>query len=279
MNAIPNYYDILGVSKHATENEMKKQYRALSYKYHPDRNPLGADQMQKLNEAYETLKDPQKRQEYDRGSNPLESFMEQLFRKEKIDPLEELFKSDYHETTPDLDVKIELSFQEAYNGSQFPVTVKRYIQKNRTMRDYEHEKIYLDIPRGVDDGEILKVREKGNCNQGVYSDLKIYIKVLSSEWFERKGIDLIYRHTIGFKESICGFSYSIPHPNGSVLKLQSSRGNIIQNQSERVIKNKGFVRDKDCGDLIIRFKVNITERLTEEQVCALEQVFNASLSA
>lgn len=269
-----NYYDILGINKHATENEMKKQYRALSYKYHPDRNPIGSDQMQKLNEAYETLKDPVKRQEYDILMNPLDAIFEKFFRKEKTDPLDELFKGDYHEATPDLDVKIELSFQEAYDGIQFPVCVKRYIQKNRNTREYENEKIYLDIPKGVDDGEIIKIREKGNCNQGVYSDLKIYIKVLPHEMFERKGLDLIYRQYITFKESIGGFSYSIPHPNGSSLKLQSSRGNIIQNQSERVLKNKGFIRNNDCGDFIILFKVHAVERLTEEQVCALENAFH-----
>jgi len=72
-----NYYELLGVSKDSTENELKKQYRSLSYKFHPDRNPNGGEQMQKLNEAYDTLKDPIKRQVYDNSfSNPLDVLLE-----------------------------------------------------------------------------------------------------------------------------------------------------------------------------------------------------------
>jgi curved DNA-binding protein len=269
-----NYYEVLGVSKNATENELKKQYRALSYKYHPDRNPTGSEHMQKVNEAYETLKDPMKRQEYDMSfTNPLDILLEKMFRSKDKDPIEELFKSDfYHEKIEDLETKIELSFKESYNGTQFPINIKRCVNQGRT-KCYENEKIYLDIPAGIDDGEILKLKEKGNCNNGHYSDLKIHIKVLPHEFFERKGMDLIYRKYITFKESICGFEGSILHLNDISLKLQSSRGNIIQNYDERVIKNKGFIRDQDIGNLIIVFRVNVPSKLSETQLTALESVF------
>lgn len=268
-----NYYEVLGVSKHATENELKKQYRALSYKYHPDRNPVGSEHMQKVNEAYETLKDPVKRHEYDLSfSNPLDILLEKMFRsKDKNDPIEELFKSDFYEKIEDLETKIELSFKESYNGTHFPINIKRCVNQGRT-KCYEHEKIYLDIPAGIDDGEILKLKEKGNCNNGTYSDLKIHIKVLPHEFFERKGLDLIYRKYITFKESICGFEGSIMHLNDVSLKLQSSRGNIIQNYDERVIKNKGFMRDHDVGNLIIVFKVNVTSKLNDEQIELFESI-------
>jgi len=90
----------------------------------------------------------------------------------------------------------------------------------------KNEKIYLDIPAGIDDGEILKLSGKGNCNHGQYSDLKIHIKILPHEHFERKGLDLIFRKHISFRESICGFEGHIMHLNDTSLKLQSSRGNI-----------------------------------------------------
>lgn len=269
-----NYYEILGVSKNATENELKKQYRALSYKYHPDRNPSGSEQMQKVNEAYETLKDPIKKQEYDMSFiNPLDALFEKMFRS-KTDPIEELFKGDfYNEKIEDLDTKIELSFKESYNGIQFPIHIKRSIVKGRT-KVYENEKIYLDIQKGIDDGEIIKVKEKGNCNNGVYSDLKIHIKVLPHMNFERKGLDLIYHKHISFKESILGFEGTIMHLNDVSLKLQSSRGNIIQNNDEKMIKNKGFIRDKDVGHLIIVFKIQAPCKLNEDQLILLEKVFS-----
>jgi len=270
-----NYYEILGVSKNATENELKKQYRSLSYKYHPDRNPTGSEHMQKVNEAYETLKDPVKRQEYDMSFiNPLDILLEKMFRsKDKTDPIEELFKGDFfQDKIEDLETKIELTFKESYNGIQFPINIKRSINHGRT-KCYENEKIYLDIPAGIDDGEILKLKEKGNCLNGIYSDLKIHIKVLPHECFERKGLDLIYRKDITFKESVCGFEGNITHLNDVALKLQSSRGNIIQNNDERVIKNKGFIRENDIGNLIIVFRVKVQSKLTDEQLNTLDAIF------
>ena len=271
-----NYYEILGVSKNATENELKKKYRELSYKYHPDRNPSGSEQMQKINEAYETLKDPIKKQEYDMSFiNPLDVLFEKMFRtKDKTDPIEELFKGDfYNEKIEDLDTKIELTFKESYNGIQFPINIKRCIINGRT-KMYENEKIYLDIHSGIDDGEILKLKEKGNCTNGVYSDLKIHIKVLPHMNFERRGLDLIYHKHISFKESILGFEGYIIHLNDVSLKLQSSRGNIIQNNDERIIKHKGFIREKDIGHLIIVFKIQVPSKLKEEQLILLEKAFS-----
>lgn len=270
-----NYYETLGVSTHFTESELKKQYRALSYKYHPDRNPTGSSEMQKVNEAYETLKDPIKRQEYDMTfmTNPLDVLLEKMFQsKEKKDPIDELFKGDFSNQIEDLETKIELTFKESYNGIQFPINIKRCINNSRT-KCYEHEKIYLDIHAGIDDGEILKLKEKGNCTNGQYSDLKIHIKVLPHEYFERKGLDLIYKKNITFKQSICGFEYTITHLNDVSLKLQSSRGNVIQNYDEKIVKHKGFVRDNDMGNLVIVFKVIMDAKLTHEQLSVLESIF------
>ena len=269
-----NYYEILGVQKNATDNELKKQYRSLSYKYHPDRNPTGSEQMQKVNEAYTVLKDPITRHEYDMSSvNPLDILLEQMFKRDKVDPIDELFKGDfYQENTEDLETKIELSFKESYTGVNFPINIKRYMYHGRT-KGYENEKIYLDIPRGIDDGEILKIKCKGNCNNGTYSDLKILITVLPHDKFERKGLDLIYRQYITFKESLCGFEGTIVHLNDASLKLQSSRGNVIQNHDEHIIKNKGIIRDQVTGNLIVLFKVKCDVKLTDDQLTVLENTF------
>jgi len=86
-------------------------------------------------------------------------------------------------------------------------------------------------------------------------------------------LDLIFRKHISFRESICGFEGHIMHLNDTSLKLQSSRGNIIQNYDEKIIKQKGFIRDKDMGNLIIIFKVNIDKKLNSEQLSVLESVF------
>ena len=75
-----DFYKILNVSPNASESEIKKSYRALSFKYHPDKNPDPgvAEQYKLINEAYETLNDPQKRAHYDNRNNPLS--MDSIFK-------------------------------------------------------------------------------------------------------------------------------------------------------------------------------------------------------
>jgi DnaJ-class molecular chaperone len=80
-----DYYEVLGVSRDASESAIKKAYRELSYKTHPDRNssPDAAVKQQQINEAYETLKDPSKKRQYDMGGqNPFENLFGELFRRE-----------------------------------------------------------------------------------------------------------------------------------------------------------------------------------------------------
>jgi len=277
-----NYYDILGVSHDVTDINLKKQYRALSYKYHPDKNPSGESRMKDINEAYELLKDPNKRRIYDLTSgNSIETLLETIFKntsKTKTNPIDELYKTEYKSFIHNepifidaLEVKIELSFNESYTGVQFPMSIKRTNTSGSSVST-EIEKIYLDIPRGIDDGEIIIIKEKGNSNNGIYGELKVRVKVIPSVLFERNGLDIIYRQTITFKESICGFEGNIKHVNNIHLKLQSSRGNIIQNFDEKLIKNKGFIRGTDNGNLIVIFKVVPPIKLTNDQLDILESI-------
>ena len=134
----------------------------------------------------------------------------------------------------------------------------------------EQEKIYMIIPPGIDDGEIIEVPDKGNGQFDRRGSLRLHIKIMHNETFQRKGLNLIYNHTITFKESICGFEYLLHYIDGSPLKLKSSKGNIIQNGDEKSVKGKGFNRDGQTGDLVIHFKVTPQE-LTEEQIALFEK--------
>jgi DnaJ-class molecular chaperone len=80
-----DYYEILGLNRDATDSAIKRAYKELCFKTHPDRNssPDASTKMQQLNEAYETLKDPQKKRQYDMGpQNPLENIFGDLFRRD-----------------------------------------------------------------------------------------------------------------------------------------------------------------------------------------------------
>jgi DnaJ-class molecular chaperone len=292
-----DFYEVLGVNENASEGDIKQAYRSLSFKYHPDRNNTSeaGERMRAINEAYETLIDKGKRKQYDmRGAHPLENILNEIFKGQsmgqKKDPFEMMFNQamgqgmgfepvfarvSTHQMpffepqreaqrTPVLEKRVEISFEESYTGGQMPITVEREI-KNGKMTYHEEEKIYISIPPGIDDGEIIEIEEKGHVCNDIKGPIKLYIRVASSV-YDRKGLNLIYTQTVTFKESICGFAYIMTHIDGSKLNLKSSRGNVIQNGDEKNIKGRGFTRDGQVGDLIIRFKVTPPKMLTEPQL-------------
>jgi DnaJ-class molecular chaperone len=307
-----DYYKILNVSPTASDSEIKKSYRALSFKYHPDKNPdpAVAEQYKLINEAYETLNDPQKREQYDNRNNPLsmDSILKEMFQghghgNRKQGPqniFEEIFKMhsmggmngmggihmngmpepmifftdepmnmNQNINIEPLDKTVEISFEQAFKGANIPILIERDFRKGN-MSFKEQEKIYMIIPPGIDDGEIIEVQEKGNGHFDRRGSLRLHIKIMHNDTYQRKGLNLIYNHTITFKESICGFEYLLHYIDGAPLKLKSSKGNIIQNGDEKSVKGKGFNRDGQTGDLVIHFKVTPQE-LTEEQIALFEK--------
>jgi len=287
-----DFYDVLGVSENASDTDIKQAYRSLSFKYHPDRNSSAeaGDRIREINEAYETLIDKSKRKQYDmRGAHPLENILNEIFKGQgmgqggKKDPFEMMFNQGmnmgfepvfarvsthqmpfYESKPPVLEKKVEIDFEESYNGVQLPIKIEREIKSGK-MSYHEEEKLYVSIPAGIDDGEIIEIEDKGHIYNDVKGVIKLYIKVASNSVYERKGLNLIYTQTVSFKESICGFAYIMQHVDGSKLNLKSSRGNVIQNGDEKNIKGRGFTRDQ-VGDLIIKFKVTPPKVLTEAQL-------------
>ena len=305
-----DYYETLGISRDASESAIKKAYRELSYKTHPDRNPSpdASVKMQQINEAYETLKDPQKKSQYDMGGqNPFESLFGELFRREPFmrpmnghmkphmkphmnphmnahmnphiqifemmhqmgDPISFQFE-EVHINAPVLETDVELTFEQAYTGETIPVTVVRDIIQGMSITK-ETEKIYVTIPAGIDSGEIIEIPEKGNQFHQRKGPLKVHIKVKPHEVFERRGLNLCCTHVLSFKESICGFDFTLTLLDGTTLKLKSSPGHIIQNMDEKVIKGKGIHREGG-GDLLLKFRVLPPRVLSEEEVSVFSNV-------
>lgn len=294
-----DFYEVLGVNENASDTDIKQAYRALSFKYHPDRNSSAeaGERIRDINEAYETLIDKSKRKQYDmRGTHPLENILNELFKGQsmgqKKDPFEMMFnpmgqgfepvfaRVSTHQMpffepqrepqrTPVLEKKIEISFEESYTGGKLPITIEREIKNGKTAY-HEEEKLYISIPAGIDDGEIIEIEDKGHIYNDVKGPIKLYIRVSSNGVYDRKGLNLIYTQTVSFKESICGFAFIMQHIDGSKLNLKSSRGNVIQNGDEKNIKGRGFTRDNQVGDLIIKFKVTPPKLLTESQLLLFE---------
>jgi len=277
-----DYYKILELENNATHEEIKKSYRKLSLKYHPDRNG-GTDnkKIQEINEAYEILGDPAKKQAYDFEINfaeqggmpfPMDSIFEQLFFGRDLDdsPNIRIFHNGMQIDKPTPILKtVEIEMSMVLTGGNIPVEIERWIYEGEKV--FEKETIYLDIPKGIDDNELLVLREKGNVRGKMVGDIKIFIKVNNSTKFQRNGLDLLYEKTISLKDALCGFSFDLKYINGKKYTINNQKGNIIPPNFKKIISNMGLERNGYVGNLIISFHVQFPENLSIENINKMEE--------
>jgi DnaJ-class molecular chaperone len=159
---------------------------------------------------------------------------------------------------------ISISLLDAYKGCKLPINIKRWVYENNIQFDQE-ETIYIDIPKGVDNNEIITVKDKGNkissSNKG---DIEIKIIINNDTLFERK--------TITLKQSLCGFSFDIKYIDGREFRINNESGNIIPNDFRKTISQFGMQRDSHIGDLIIIFEVEFPKSLKLEQIDKLNAI-------
>jgi DnaJ-class molecular chaperone len=304
-----NYYNILGVEESATQGDIKKAYRSLSFKFHPDKN-LGdlesTSKFQKINEAYEILGDEQKRQEYDmsrknpfirmnsnNGMHPQEEDILNMFFNGGIPGFPPGFP---HNFPPGVKIHVfngggvQMEFQQAIQkpspiikninitleqvltGANIPIEIDRWIHENGS-KVFEKETIYIPIPQGVDDGEIIILRDKGNViNANVKGDIKIFIKITNDTLFQRSGLDLIYSKHISLKDALCGFSFEIKFINNKSYTLNNNKGSVISPEYKKIYPSMGLTRGEHTGNMIIHFHIDFPEKLTEEQIKTLSEI-------
>jgi len=298
-----NFYKILGVDEKASNSEIKKAYRALQMKFHPDKNQGSQEaetMTRKLNEAYETLGDEQKREEYDMtrnnpflrqsgggmdinvdelfstlfGINPFGGGMGGMGGFPGMPPGSKVhffqggpmnFQQAMQKPTPILKT-INIKISQVLTGTTIPLEIERWLMENG-IKVFEKETIYVNVPKGIDDGELIILRDKGNIlNEQCKGDLKIFVKIENDSIFNRVGLDLILEKNISLKEALCGFSFEITYINGKSYTLNNSPGNIIPPGFRKVIPNLGLERDQHKGNMIIVFNVQFPEKLKEEQM-------------
>ena len=309
-----SFYNILGVPEKASKDEIKKAYRSLSLKLHPDRNPNNLEavgKFQKINEAYETLGDDQKREEYDMiNKNPFLRMatnggggtMDNPFQ-DMDDIFSALFgnvlgsmpgihgkQQGGHFGGPKIHVfrggppmgfmqkptpiiqTVTITMEQVLLGATIPLDIERWIIENGN-KIFENETVYVTIPKGVDDNEIIILREKGNIiNDEIKGDLKLFIKIENTTQFERKGLDLIIKKLISLKDALCGFSFEMKYINGKVYTINNNSGSIIPSGYIKTIPNMGLTREGHTGNLLIHFQVQFPEKLTDEQIKSLKEI-------
>ena len=168
---------------------------------------------------------------------------------------------------------LEVSFDQAYNGCTLCINVEKWSIKE-DMKIHEIEPVYVSIHPGIDNDEIVIMRDCGNMiSAELKGDIKFIVKVNASDMFERHGMDLLHKRTISLKESLTGFSFDIAHVSGKLLCLNNLRNRtIISPNYKKTIPNLGMMRDGNVGNLIIEFSVAFPESLTDEQTTKLAEI-------
>lgn len=277
---IMNYYEVLGINETASQIDIKKAYRSLSLKLHPDKQGGNVDEFKKINEAYTVLSNLEKRQDYDASlrvktkpslHTPADVF-NMMFTTEG---LSNFIKTNFAKTVGfkkpvPIVTSIQLTFQQAYDGYNYPLHIERFIVANPEMPDektYEKETVYVTIPLGVDDNEIIIIPNKGNVIGENIGDIKCCIKIQNETIYVREGMDLHYKKELSLKESLCGFSFPINHLDGKIYNINNTMGRIIIPGMKQIIPKLGMRRGDSInrGNLIIDFEIKFPESLTTEQ--------------
>jgi len=314
-----NFYKVLGVDEKASKEDIKKSYRTLQMKYHPDRNNNSQEaniMTQKLNEAYETLGDDEKREEYDMTRNnpfakgmdvPMDDIINMMFGGMRGMPGMQMggipgmpgmggfpgfhgmhglppgtkihffqggnpmnFQQMQKHTAIIKNINIKIS--QVLTGANIPLEIERWIME-QGMKVFESETIYVTIPKGIDDGELILLKDKGNVlNETCKGDIKIFVKIENDSIFKRVGLDLVLEKSINLKDALCGFSFEITYINGKSYTLNNNSGNIIPHGFRKIIPNMGLERENHKGNMVIEFNVQFPEKLSESVIASLKKI-------
>jgi DnaJ-class molecular chaperone len=173
---------------------------------------------------------------------------------------------------PPIVQNITVPIDKILTGTTIPVDIERWIMENG-VKMCERETVYVTVPKGIDDNEIIMLKEKGNVvSESNKGDIKIFVKIENNTEFKRSGLDLILDKTITVKEALCGFSFELKYITGKVYTITNNSGNIISNGYRKIIPNMGLSRDNHTGNLLIIFDVKFPEKLSEETLAALKEV-------
>lgn len=292
-----DYYKTLGVAKDATNDDIKKAYRKLALKYHPDKNP-GNQEMEekfkKMSEAYAVLSDAKKRQEYDRfGSDGFSQHysQEDIFRGFDLneilrgfgvgggqgrrqystyqqaggDPFADFFGGSGQNSRvrsqkgDDLEYNLTISLEETVLGAEKKIALNKAGKV---------EEINIKIPKGINTGKKLRLSGRGlpGSHGGPAGDLYLNITIQPHPIFARDGNDIYLEKDLKFSQVVLGTSIDVPTIDGAVKRLKIPPG--TQNNTKIRMKGYGVPHFKGAerGDQYVKIMVTVPKELTVSQL-------------
>jgi curved DNA-binding protein len=288
-----DYYKILGVSKNASMDEIKKAYRKLALKYHPDKNPnnkAAEEKFKEINEANEVLSDPGKKKKYDEIGTNFNQYRQQGSPEDSFDwskwttgnrggssfTGEEAFGnggefSSFFESVfgggfnnrrssakmkgQDYRAEIEVSLEDAYHGTSSRIEVN-----GKTLQ--------MKLSPGIKDGQVLRIKEKGGPgrNGGPKGDIYLTLIIPLHPHFERRGDDLYCNTPVELYTAVLGGKQLINTLKGNI-RIEIPAGT----DNGKVLRLKGlgmpkFGKTNEFGDLYAKINITLPKNLTEKEI-------------
>jgi curved DNA-binding protein len=305
-----SYYETLGVSKDSSAQDIKKAYRKLAMKYHPDKNKgdkAAEEKFKKISEAYAVLSDPEKRKQFDTFG---ESGFQQRYSQEDIfqgfdigDILKEFglggfsggsfrssggagspFEGFFHQAGgpgrasarpqpvkgSDLTFELAVSLNDVLSGAEKTISLRM---------EGRIESVSVKVPKGIKVGQKLRLVGKGSPSPmgGPAGNLYLVIKEQPHPSFTRDGSNLITENRIPFSQACLGSEINITSLEGKELKVKVPAG--IQQQSKLRLKGHGLPAGSKGGrgDIYVKIAIDIPKELTDEQKEIIQELADKGL--
>lgn len=291
-----DYYTILNIKRDAPQDEVKRAYRKLARKYHPDiSKEEGAEaKFKDIGEAYEVLKDPEKRTAYDKfganwkegqefkpppnwdagfefsggghtGGDPndFSDFFEQLFGHTKFSGARAQ-RSTFRMQGENQHAKIVIRLEDAFHGSKQTITLSRATVDEQGHVKTEPHSLHITIPKGIIEGQQIRLEGQGmpGMGGGPNGDLFLEIAFAEHPLFHAEGRDLYHSLPITPWEAALGATVTVPTLGGNVdLKIPAGS----QGGQKLRLKNRGLASAKKTGHQYVTLRIIVPEAKTEEQ--------------
>lgn len=299
-----DYYKILGVDKSATQDDIKKAYRKLARKLHPDLNPDDKESERKfkeLNEANEVLSNPENRAKYDKygenwkhGEEYEKAQQQRQYQQQSYgsggfsgadfgdgEDFSDFFQSMFGGSGGGFGRSSRGSSSGKFKGqdvhAELNLNLKDAAQTHPQTFEINGKKVRITIPAGVYDGQQIKLKGHGNpgFNGGPNGDLYITFNIPVDPNFERIGDDLKTKVSIDLYTAVLGGDVKVNTLDGSVnlkVKPETQNGTTVR------LKGKGFPvykKEGQSGDLFVTYEIKLPTGLTDKQKELFEQLKNS----
>jgi curved DNA-binding protein len=291
-----DYYKTLGIPKNATDDQIKKAYRKLARKLHPDLNPEDKEantKFQTLNEANAVLSDSEKRRKYDKYGKDWEHGEE--YEKQQQQQRQQQSNANRQQATGGFGDQEYSDFfssmfgrqaggnsrqsQPQYRGQDFNAELQIDIKEAATTHKKElyvnGKSIRITIPAGIEDGQTIKINGYGSrgMNQGPNGDLYITFSIVNNTDFKRIGDDLYSNQDVSLYTAVLGGEITITDFDDAKLKLKVAAG--TQNGTKVRLKGKGFPiykKEGFFGDLYVTYTIKIPTAVSEKEKALFEEL-------